>query len=358
MDQAPAARKSALEEKIDDITIQFWPYYSEKGLNPNGKNYAFPEHPSLVMQPFYHWYTSNAAHPMVQKEVEDFIGSKVDNIKAAGLAKKSSMMSTSQRELGNVMYKKKEFASALDYFTAAALLAPKNEVIRPGGYLKSPNLALAHGNRSAVFFELGQWNNALADIEYALNAGHHDVEKLLLRKIDALVNLGKIEEARKVLDDDRLKDSTGQANKRSEIECLMKDLKVSEKPTLSQPPPNKVFTIADIITAFSHSSFKYEPSAALPSLSAKLEVKIDPQKGRCLVARESIARGEALFLEMPYCSALKKELELKNCHYCAIPLKVDKYVVSPVEAAFLGSKKDNAKLCEGNGCRVVGYNFV
>lgn len=347
MNQDIDAGKGDLGIKIEEIAIKFWSDFNKEDFFSSANNYVFPEHPSLLMQKLYHKYCSSTAQSKVQKEIVNFINAKIDNIKGNGMESKSLRMSALQRKLADDMFlKQKDFSRALEYYTKAALYAPKVEVVTPDTDPNGSNLALAYANRSAVFFELGQWSNALMDIEYALEAGYKDIETLLLRKIEALTNLEKIDEAKKVLDDDYLKDSTSVEAALDRIECLAKDLKISTNPAPS-PSPNERFTLTDIITAFSNSC-QFKPSPVLPSFSAKLEVKIDPEKGRCLVAREPVARGETLYLEMPYTSALQDKLELKHCHHCANPLQVDKYKLSTAESTkFLGSKKENAELCEG-----------
>ena len=70
------------------------------------------------------------------------------------------------RNKGNSAYGKKQFLAALAHYSQSILQAP----------LKSREAALSLGNRSAVFFEMGEWSKCLEDTEAAVEFFAYPVE--------------------------------------------------------------------------------------------------------------------------------------------------------------------------------------
>lgn len=298
----------------------------------------------------YHEYGSTV-RPEINAKIDDFIESELGKLSKEA-KKKSSVEGAKLRDVGNDQYKKKNFDKALHFYTMSILHSPDLETSETG---KSSSLALAYGNRSATFFELGQWANALVDIEHALEAGHQAVEKLLPRKIDALIGIEMFNEAKEVFSDNRLKQNSNLkaqlATRLTTIEEALKKCKGEKEVSI---PPNDL-PLPEIISILSSSDeHRYEPSAQMPSLSRKLALKRSPEKGRHLVASEPISPGDILAVELPYSCILLKTQELTYCHHCCRSLKTQEFEV-PLESPNLGTKKANAERCSGES---FFYNFL
>ena len=132
-------------------------------------------------------------HPFIVTLLERFIQEYSSN------AKKDPVKSVNYRNLGNEVYRKKQFAEASYYYTMAILFAPN---VPENGELSRSNLpeelSLAFGNRSAVFFKLQKHEDCLVDIDHSLATGYprSKLPKLLLRKVECLISLGRLSEAK------------------------------------------------------------------------------------------------------------------------------------------------------------------
>lgn len=299
----------------------------------------------------YHEYGSTV-RPEINAQITDFIDLELGKLSQTA-KKKSSVEAAKMREKGNDEYKKKDFDKALHFYTMSILHAPDKEANLEAG--KSSNLALAYGNRSATFFEIGQWENALVDIEHAFEADYQAVEKLLLRKIDALIGLGMFSKAKEVLDDSRLKENSSlEAQLSTRRKTMEEALKKCKNTNETSIPPNDLplFEILSILSTSAEHC--YEPSARMPSLSSKLALKRSATKGRHLVAREPISPGDILAVELPYSCILLKAQELKYCHHCCRSLQIEEFEV-PLESQNLGNKKANAERCDGKSFLVSSF---
>ena len=89
------------------------------------------------------------------------------------------------KQLGNDAYEKKQFRSALDYYTQSLVYAPYKEVSENG----EDCLSIGYGNRSSVLFELKQYGAALRDVDRAFKYGYNKNKryKLFIRKIKCLI---------------------------------------------------------------------------------------------------------------------------------------------------------------------------
>ncbi|KAI2800158.1 hypothetical protein BLOT_014071, partial [Blomia tropicalis] len=197
---------------------------------------------------------------------------------------------------------------AFDYYSKAVLYAPVNT--------ESAELALAYGNRSAIYFEQYQWENCLLDIKLALDNGYAVYKrnrKLLIRKIECLIALNRFEEARSVLDElpehdpnlDSFEDDRAQ---RLRLQLIDIDAGMPKEETQIDPLLPIIYNLCQ--------TKKFIPTKDLLSLSCKLELCYNETKGRHLVARENIKPGEIVIVEFPASSVLLKQYEHSFCHHC------------------------------------------
>ena len=104
--------------------------------------------------------------------------------------------SKQNRDMGNKFYQKKQFLEAIEAYTDSAL------EVTIDGEGKSKEISLALGNRSAVFFQLGDQNRCLEDIEAALMFGYPEEMqyKLMDRRGRCLMASGRKFEAQEALE--------------------------------------------------------------------------------------------------------------------------------------------------------------
>ena len=108
----------------------------------------------------------------------------------------STDQSKQKRDIGNKFYQKKQFKEAVKAYTDSALAV----TIDVNG--KSREISLALGNRSAVFYQLGDHERCLEDIEAALMFGYPEEMqyKLMDRRGRILMASGRKFEAQEALE--------------------------------------------------------------------------------------------------------------------------------------------------------------
>ena len=125
--------------------------------------------------------------------------SKPESLTVGGLVhreeawpRKNEELSKRNREDGNTAYQDGRFELAILLYTEAMKYAPCNPVL-----LEGEALALAAANRSAAYYQQGQYREAVEDVEVAVSAGypHNSVYKLYIRKCKCELELGRINRA-------------------------------------------------------------------------------------------------------------------------------------------------------------------
>ncbi|KAH9388516.1 SET and MYND domain-containing protein 4 [Tyrophagus putrescentiae] len=252
----------------------------------------------------YHEFSSTV-RPEVRQEILEYMEAELEKYEQSR-KKKSSEEADRLRAEGNTHYQRKNFDAALHAYTMSILYAPVQSEGGDEADKKSSSLALGYGNRSATFFEIGQWASVLADIEHALEAGHQGVGKLLLRKADALINLRKFEMAKVVLKDSRLKQDPSLEGtvigRLVTVERSLRAAKAQQSPLNEiNIPPSEFPPLSEIISSLS---------------------TFTQRRGVIWWPRSHFA-GEILAVELPYASVLVKKEELSYCHHCCRRLKTD-----------------------------------
>lgn len=195
------------------------------------------------------------------------------------------------REEGNKKFQEKEYARA------AVLYSKGVSHSRPN----TEDISLCYANRSAALFHLGQYETCLKDIVRALMHGYPErlLPKMILRKAECLVNLGRLQEAKQTISD---LESNLTAKAASSCHTVQKNLcylkrKIQEKESLPDPFP------AALTTAFEEMDLR-EESKQVSNASSSVSLVTDPSKGRCLVATKDILPGELLVKENAFVSVL------------------------------------------------------
>lgn len=164
---------------------------------------------------------------------------------------KNDLQSTVARNIGNESFMNGKFLSAMNSYNRSLCAAEIPEL-----------MSLAYGNRSAVFFELKQYDKCLRDIELAkkLNFPEHLMPKLVKRQEACLAQTG----------------SNGR----------------EFQPKLS-----------------------FEPSKNFPEMANVLEIKYEKQYGRHIVANCDIDVGETIVMEKAFQTAHRYE-KFRRCDSC------------------------------------------
>ncbi|XP_026986407.1 SET and MYND domain-containing protein 4 isoform X2 [Sagmatias obliquidens] len=198
------------------------------------------------------------------------------------------------REEGNKKFQKK------DYMGATVLYSKGVSHSRPN----SEDISLCYANRSAALFHLGQYETCLKDIVRAQTHGYPErlQPKLLLRKAECLVTLGRPHEASQTISDLESNFAAKPTLAASQFQVLQRTLcrlkvKVQEKENLTETSP------AALTKAFEDMDLR-EENEQISSTSSSVSLCTDPLKGRCLVATKDILPGELLVKEDAFVSVL------------------------------------------------------
>ena len=117
-----------------------------------------------------------------------FIHQDVDALfKETSMQPKDNAKAKQFRQEGNELYKARQFSDAILKYNASIRHAPLQ---KPAGEEEN-QLALAHANRSAVFFHLDEFKLCLNDVERAVELGYPSelMNKLVERKFNCLLRL-------------------------------------------------------------------------------------------------------------------------------------------------------------------------
>ncbi|XP_074244450.1 SET and MYND domain-containing protein 4 isoform X3 [Saimiri boliviensis] len=208
------------------------------------------------------------------------------------------------REEGNEKFQEK------DYTVAAVLYSKGVSHSRPN----TEDMSLCYANRSAALFHLGQYETCLKDIIRAQTHGYPErlQPKIMLRKAECLVALGRLQEARQTISDlersftasPTLADFPSQSVQRNLRHLKMK---VQEKEDLTETFPAALAKTLEGVDL-------REENKQLSNASSSVSLCMDPVKGRYLVATREILPGEPLVKEDAFVSVLNPG-ELPPLHH-------------------------------------------
>lgn len=262
------------------------------------------------------------------------------------LNRKSEKKSISTRQEGNLVFKKKQFGTAIELYTKSLLLAP----------FESEQLSLGYSNRSAALYHLSQYENCIGDIQQTLLCQHvpeHLPSKLSLRKGQCLFQLQRFKEA-----DDEFHKGKSLLEKSTQTEKMKvdKDSQIlefdkwikktkfkREQSNLKTPEltTNGSDDQTDILPMVSYSTNELVVKAS----SAVKLCNNTGSRGRHLLAQHKINAGDVLIVEKPYAAILLPDSSLTHCHNCFVK------VSSPFPCPFCCS----VQYCSQN-CREIAWN--
>uniref|UniRef100_A0A8C6YKY5 Protein-lysine N-methyltransferase SMYD4 n=1 Tax=Nothoprocta perdicaria TaxID=30464 RepID=A0A8C6YKY5_NOTPE len=198
------------------------------------------------------------------------------------------------REEGNGRFGSRRYREAARLYSQAASLE------RPGG----PDLSLCFANRSAALFHLGHFQACLEDISRAQGHGYPDklLPKVLLRKAECLLCLGRLQDAAEALSAVEKKITECQTVTSTAHQALLKKIsqlkkKVREKESCPEPA-------SEAHDAIQRESEIWEENDSISGASSSLSLRFDLERGRHLVASQDILTGQDLLKEEAFVSVL------------------------------------------------------
>ncbi|NWX20975.1 SMYD4 protein, partial [Aegotheles bennettii] len=184
---------------------------------------------------------------------------------------------------------------------AAALRSPQAASHELPG---SPEVSVCFANRSAALFHLGHWEVCLEDIARAESHGYPErlLPKVLLRKAECLLCLGRLQEAADALSVVENKIAMGGITTAPTHQTLLKKLsqlkiKIREKENCPEPAREACGDVQG-------KSEIWEDNDSISGASSSLSLNFDVERGRHLVASQDILPGQSLLEEEAFASVL------------------------------------------------------
>ncbi|XP_071104822.1 SET and MYND domain-containing protein 4-like isoform X1 [Haliotis cracherodii] len=221
--------------------------------------------------------------------------------------RKSTEKAVRYRDDGNKYFQQKMYKRAIECYTKSIQHASMAE------QQQNPAFALGLGNRSAALFHLKQYQACLGDITMALTCGcpQATADKLQMRKIHCLVNLGHGQEAQQVIRD-LMKHLADHKDTEKKVKGKLEDDIATLQLKLSQ---NRLVD-TDWETEIQLPQLFQGASEVITQASTAVEMKHTCSQGRHLVAKQAIPAGATLIVERPYAAVLLPGHKHSNCHHC------------------------------------------
>lgn len=212
---------------------------------------------------------------------------------------------------GNQEFKVCRWDAALDLYNKSVICTPGN----------TSDMATVLGNRSAVLFNLKEYELAVSDIDAALPLfSKENSFKLIHRKAKCLLELDRLTEAFTAFNFSELlitnNDKIPVAQKLtllSEIRTVKKFLRRNCNPFLNQNVSDGVLTNG-------------EQSESL-YVNKSMQIAYNKLEGRHAVCHQKMEAGEVILSERPYASALSKAHNFTHCQNClkrtTVPVSCD-----------------------------------
>ncbi|XP_061461417.1 SET and MYND domain-containing protein 4 isoform X2 [Rhineura floridana] len=271
-------------ELIMDLPVEKWKLYISEKLTSLELLMEKLHHSMSLRDTFLHSLT------LLCPEDEEYLLS----LSRYYCVKKDLQMALSCKEEGNKKFRKREYRTAAALYSRALSHAE-------GG---SPEMAMCYANRSAALFHLGQFEACLEDIRRAQVQGYPEglLPKLLLRKAECLLSLGRFQEMAEALDSVEEKissDKNLEAVSHKMLLSKFSQLKVEackENSSLLCRPALSDRTQKDLEP--------WEENVRISCASASVSLNFSTCKGRHLVAAEDVLPGEILVREEAFVSVL------------------------------------------------------
>uniref|UniRef100_A0A1B6MLQ4 Protein-lysine N-methyltransferase SMYD4 n=1 Tax=Graphocephala atropunctata TaxID=36148 RepID=A0A1B6MLQ4_9HEMI len=215
---------------------------------------------------------------------------------------KSAAKSTELRLSGNKVYQLRRDKEALDTYNQSVIAAPFN----------SNQFALALANRSAVLTRLGYSEEAVQDIDLALEHGDDEIprSKLLARKAVLFSKLKMFEECLQLIKSLYPNEEQISTQENADLKNAYENaLRESKKKNSSNVGGN---TRGDRSLPIP----KGGENNKFPCASAYVSLKFSKDKGRHVVARKDLDQADVIFVEKPFALVVLPDQYRQHCHHC------------------------------------------
>uniref|UniRef100_A0A8C8SBZ0 Protein-lysine N-methyltransferase SMYD4 n=1 Tax=Pelusios castaneus TaxID=367368 RepID=A0A8C8SBZ0_9SAUR len=257
---------------------------------------------------------------LLQPKDEEFL----HRLTASNWVGKDQKAALFYKEEGNKRFQKKEYKAAILLYSKAV------SHVR----LDSPETSLCYANRSAALFHLGQFEDCLEDIERAQAQGYPDrlQPKILLRKTECLLLLGREQEAAGAISEVESKLATDQSLMSTTHQTLLR--KISQLKVKAREKARSPESAPEALSKNQKDLKVWEENGKISSASSSVSLNFDSCRGRHLVATKDILPGETVVKEEAFVSVLSpgKSLWLQDsvettwdtrvsngdlhCHHC------------------------------------------
>ncbi|XP_017778720.1 PREDICTED: SET and MYND domain-containing protein 4-like [Nicrophorus vespilloides] len=227
-------------------------------------------------------------------------------IELANWAPKDFQRSLSLKLNGNKLFQTRNLFHAINVYNEALLRCPQDCIEAQ----ELHDILIA--NRSAVFFELKEYEKVLKDVELVKAYNHHPaIYKLLIRAGKSCEALKKSSSALDYYTEAKAALTSGQFD---EDEVRKQLVEVTNNINLL-----KGKKLVDVACASKDAEMDIEyRNMGYPALSSKVCVKSSPELGRFIVAKDDIKAGEIVAVEEPFVSVVNGSTYRMNCAYCLI----------------------------------------
>ncbi|KAE8749514.1 hypothetical protein FOCC_FOCC003780 [Frankliniella occidentalis] len=224
-------------------------------------------------------------------------------------SEKSQKLATDLRNEGNKAFQQRKDLLAMQYYNRSLAAAP----------LKSKELSLAIGNRSAVNWALGFYQACLCDIKQAFQSGYPEELrfKLLERKMKCCLQLGMKIDAESTLKELETQLRRVPSGKQVQHGSILKSLTQELDILQNTPALDCVNTInSTAVGCITKPTVSLKINEEIECASSCIALKYSEEKGRHLVATKYIKPGEVLIVEQPFASVLLPDSMASHCFNC------------------------------------------
>nr|XP_056720977.1 SET and MYND domain-containing protein 4 [Euleptes europaea] len=268
-----------------DLPVEKWKFYVQQKwalLEPALKERLCP---ALSLRDRFLLVSS-----LFQPEDEEYLHGLARNY----CVKKDPQMVLLYKAEGNERFRKKAYRAAGMLYSKAL---SHTEV-------STPERAVCYANRSAALFHLDQFEVCLEDIGRALAEGypHRLRPKLLLRKAECLLSLGRSREATDALcglESEISADQSPTANSQQVLLSKLGQLK-------TKACKGNSFVHQPAVPGRTQEALEpWEENSRISCTSGAVSLQVSPNKGRHLVAARDVLPGELLVKEEAFASVLR-----------------------------------------------------
>ncbi|KAG5895072.1 hypothetical protein JTB14_021037 [Gonioctena quinquepunctata] len=252
-----------------------------------------------------------------------------------------------KKTAGNVCFQKKENKEAMLHYNAGILKCPLDT--DDGRKL----MAVLTANRSAVLFELQEYEKVIKDIATIEEMGTYPANlryKLTYRRAKCYEALSQFERADEAFDEalaslmGECSLGEGERARRANIIKTSKAQKVAKN--------RKITRIANMLEDITN----FQGSAKYPALSPLVDIVVHPEKGRYAAAKKDIPIGTVILKEEAIVSVTLESHHKTHCYHCIV--SVDQPFPCPTCANVLFCSEDCRQIAmssyHGLECSVFG----